>query len=69
MSKLTAEDVIAIRASRATQRELAKIFGVSQPMISYIRSGRNGGDRCWPSVPMPEEPEPKTAYQFFYGGR
>lgn len=75
-SKLTPEDVIAIRASRATERELAEIFGVSQPLIHYVKSGRKGprekggGDRlCWASVPMPEKPEPKTAYQYFYGGR
>lgn len=67
MPKLTDDDVIAIRASGATQRELAEIFGVSQPLIHYIRSGRKGdGRRCWPSVPMPEEPEPTTAFAYFY---
>lgn len=36
-SKLTEADVLAIRASKKKQVELAKLYGVSQPVISAIR--------------------------------
>jgi hypothetical protein len=37
VAKLTAEQVREIRKSTATQRELARIYGVGQPAISYVR--------------------------------
>jgi HNH endonuclease len=42
MSKLTERDVIEIRSmkNKAPQRELADQFGVRQPMISRIQSGK-----------------------------
>ena len=41
--KLSAADREAIRTSEGlTQRELAVLFGVSQPTISYVRKGDNG---------------------------
>lgn len=37
-SKLSAADVAAIRSSAASQSELARAFGVSQPHVSAIRA-------------------------------
>jgi hypothetical protein len=42
-SKLTADDVRQIRASTERQRELADKYGVTQPTISQIRSGKLWG--------------------------
>lgn len=39
-AKLTEEQVGEIRSSTATQRELARIYGVNQSNISYIRRGK-----------------------------
>lgn len=36
--KLTEADVLAIRRSPLSQRELARRYGVSQPAISHIRN-------------------------------
>ena len=40
-SKLTAEQVLEIRASDKTQKELAIEFNVSQPVINYIIARKN----------------------------
>lgn len=39
-AKLTAEDVKAIRSAEGLHREIAARFGVTQPLVSMIRSGR-----------------------------
>lgn len=40
--KLRPSDVLAIRASRERQVDLAERYGVSQPAISLVKLGRNG---------------------------
>lgn len=39
-AKLTQEDVIQIRASNLTQRELSQIYGICQNRISMIKQGK-----------------------------
>jgi len=41
MAKLTTTQVLEIRASTLTQTQLAKMFGVTQSMISRIKSNQN----------------------------
>ena len=43
LSKLSEDAVFAIRRSGRKQHELAKIYGVSQPLISRIRNRRDWG--------------------------
>jgi hypothetical protein len=45
-AKLTEEDVLAIRASNETQRDLAARYGVSQVAIYYIKARKT-----WKHVP------------------
>lgn len=55
MTKLTEEDVIAIRLSTEKQRDLARQYGVCQGAISHARLGKN-----WNHVstkPMPYLPK------------
>ena len=40
MSKLTTEDVLAIRAATSPQWEIAKAFGISQQQVSSIKTRR-----------------------------
>lgn len=40
MRKLTDEQIADIRSSDASQRELAERFGISQGMVSMVRSGK-----------------------------
>jgi predicted XRE-type DNA-binding protein len=51
-SKLTAaqvSEVLALLERGCGQREVARLFGVTQPAISYIRTGRN-----WKHLKQPE---------------
>jgi hypothetical protein len=47
-SKLTPEDVLAIRSSDEFQKVLAERYGVSRPIISRIKSGK-----LWASISPP----------------
>jgi transcriptional regulator with XRE-family HTH domain len=41
--KMTVEDLLAMRAMRASgmsQRQVARVLGVTQPLISFIEHGR-----------------------------
>ncbi len=41
MSKLSIADIVAIRTARATQKQLALQYGISQSQISRIQRGEN----------------------------
>ncbi len=39
-SKLTAEQVVAIRIAAGSQREIARQYGISQPQVGHIKRGQ-----------------------------